>query len=247
MPTLYEILGAPTHASADELRRAYHRAARRLHPDVNPDVDADAMRQLNQAWAVLGAPASRLSYDRSLRRGVAGGIAAAEQPQQPEQSTGGRIDGGQDPAIPTLARVLRPSVVIIAVLLVIFLVTAYAGPGPSDRSPATIPSTPSPSAVPAGAPAPTGPTGPVASPPEEATTAPAGVPLGPLPEGTSAARLVGQCLQIVPSYDAVVSCSTANNGRVVTVADAVNGCPPATRAYRLTSLSQIVCLGPSSP
>ena len=70
MSSLYGLLGVPPDASADEIRRAYYRAARQLHPDVNPDADAAAaMRRLNDAWAVLGDPAARRSHGsvRSIR------------------------------------------------------------------------------------------------------------------------------------------------------------------------------------
>ena len=50
-------------------RRAYYRAARQIHPDVNPGIDtSDQMRRLNQAWVVLGDPEARRSYDRRRRR-----------------------------------------------------------------------------------------------------------------------------------------------------------------------------------
>ena len=219
MPTLYEILGAPADSTDDELRQAYRRAARRLHPDVNPDTDTDAMLQLNRAWAVLGVPARRRWYDRSLESPDPGGT---EPPGEPADGAGSGAEGDGDPGVPPLLRFLRPSVIILAVLVVIFLVTAYAGPRASDRSPAGSPSTSTPVVPAAG-----------------------GAPAGSLPDGTGAARLVGQCLRLAPGYDAVVSCSTANDGRVQAVADAAGGCPPATRAYRLTAVAQILCLDPN--
>jgi hypothetical protein len=228
MATLYEILGAPADASDDQLRQAYRRAARRLHPDVNPEVDADAMLQLNRAWAVLGVPDRRRSYDRSLQGPGPGPVEG----EVTDGSAGGPAagpDASEDPRLPPLARVLRPSAVIIAVLLVIFLVTAYAGPRPGGRTP----SDPPPSSLPV-------------TPPAGAGTAPAGaVPVGTLPGGTDPARLVGRCLRVAPGYDAVVSCSSANDGLVVTVASGAGACPPATRAYRLTGVGQIVCLDPN--
>jgi curved DNA-binding protein CbpA len=202
-----------------------------LHPDVNPDADADAMLRLNRAWAVLGVPARRRSYDRSLESPFPGGI---EPSARPAEGPGDETGPGEDPGVPPLARFLRPSVVIIAVLLVIFLVTAYAGPGPGGRNPTGPPSSSLPVPTPAGA----GSTG--------AGTSPgAGAPSGAFPGGTDPARLVGQCLRLAAGFDAVVSCSTANDGRVQAVADAAGACPPATRAYRLAAVAPWLCLDPN--
>lgn len=70
--TLYDDLGVVPGASADELRRAYLRLARRYHPDVvassDPRTRAEAerrMRSVNEAWRVLGDPVRRRAYDRT--------------------------------------------------------------------------------------------------------------------------------------------------------------------------------------
>jgi hypothetical protein len=69
LPNYYGVLGVPSTASQDEIRKAYRRLARRYHPDVNPldkdDVAANEfMRQLNEAYAVLGDTSRRVAYDR---------------------------------------------------------------------------------------------------------------------------------------------------------------------------------------
>lgn len=66
--TYYDLLEIAPNAPADDVRRAYHRAVRRYHPDVNPSPDA-AQRTalLNDAWATLRDPAARAAYDRSIR------------------------------------------------------------------------------------------------------------------------------------------------------------------------------------
>ncbi len=64
-PDLYDRLGVPPTASAEEIRRAYRREAVRAHPDTG-GADVVRMVALNDAWRVLREPASRARYDRSL-------------------------------------------------------------------------------------------------------------------------------------------------------------------------------------
>ncbi|MDQ1391382.1 MAG: curved DNA-binding protein, partial [Acidimicrobiaceae bacterium] len=65
--TLYERLGVSPGASAEALRAGYRRRARQLHPDVAGDGDTgEAMRSLNQAWAVLSDSGRRRRYDEEL-------------------------------------------------------------------------------------------------------------------------------------------------------------------------------------
>ena len=64
----YEVLGVPRTASADEIRKAYRRLARKHHPDANPaDKTADGrFKALNEANAVLSDPAKRARYDQQV-------------------------------------------------------------------------------------------------------------------------------------------------------------------------------------
>ncbi len=62
----YSTLGVPNDASADDIRKAYRKLARKHHPDLNPN-DAEAKKkfqQLNEANEVLSDPEKRKKYDQ---------------------------------------------------------------------------------------------------------------------------------------------------------------------------------------
>ncbi len=72
---LYEILGVSKDASDSEIKKAFRRRARELHPDVNKAADAeDQFKELNEAYDVLSDPNKRAQYDRfGTIPGAAGG------------------------------------------------------------------------------------------------------------------------------------------------------------------------------
>lgn len=69
----YAVLGVERGASADEIKRAWRKLARKHHPDLSSAPDAAArMQELNEAWDVLRDPEKRAAYDR-LGQGRRGG------------------------------------------------------------------------------------------------------------------------------------------------------------------------------
>jgi len=61
----YRILGVPRSASQDDIKKAYRRLARKFHPDVSSQADAEArFKEINEANEVLCDPEKRSAYDR---------------------------------------------------------------------------------------------------------------------------------------------------------------------------------------
>lgn len=86
MTTHYDVLGVTADATAEQIKRAYYRRARRLHPDAHAgatdavvDEAARAMAEINQAWNVLRDPQSRADYDRVLA--LESGLGASSLPR----------------------------------------------------------------------------------------------------------------------------------------------------------------------
>lgn len=61
----YEVMGLSRDASADEIKRAYRRLARKYHPDVSKETDAETrFKELGEAYEVLKDSEKRAAYDQ---------------------------------------------------------------------------------------------------------------------------------------------------------------------------------------
>ncbi len=94
MPTAakdyYRVLGVKRTATADEVRKAYRRLARKLHPDVNPNNKAaeDKFKEVQEAYDILSDPKKREFFDRAgffsdqaFQHGAEGFGAGAGEPR----------------------------------------------------------------------------------------------------------------------------------------------------------------------
>ncbi|MDF1485177.1 DnaJ C-terminal domain-containing protein [Ramlibacter sp. H39-3-26] len=80
----YSTLGVERTASEDEIRKAYRRLARKYHPDVSKEADAEVrMRDVNEAYEVLHDKEKRAAYDGLAERVARGGGAGPQGGFQP--------------------------------------------------------------------------------------------------------------------------------------------------------------------
>ncbi|MCK0471603.1 molecular chaperone DnaJ [Halalkalibacter sp. APA_J-10(15)] len=61
----YEVLGVDQNASVDEVKKAYRKLARKYHPDVNKEADAEAkFKEVKEAYDTLSDPQKKSHYDQ---------------------------------------------------------------------------------------------------------------------------------------------------------------------------------------
>lgn len=92
----YKILGVDKSATQDDIKKAYRKQARKLHPDLNPnDKEAEKQfKQLNEANEVLSNPENRAKYDKYGEHWKHGEEYEKAQQQQRQQYQGGNYEGG---------------------------------------------------------------------------------------------------------------------------------------------------------
>ncbi len=67
----YEALGVPRNASQSDLKSAFRNMARKYHPDISKEPDAEEkFKEINEAYAILSDDKKRAAYDRFGHAGV---------------------------------------------------------------------------------------------------------------------------------------------------------------------------------
>ena len=96
----YAILGVPKTASQAEIKKAYRKLARELHPDTNKDPDAEKrFKDANEAHAVLSDVVQRApGVDKITNGGVDGaggrlGVDGARRDDVARSDVGRRVEG----------------------------------------------------------------------------------------------------------------------------------------------------------
>ena len=91
----YEVLGVPRTATADDIKQAYRKLARKHHPDLQPAAErgraAERFKEINEAYEVLSDADKRARYD-ALGAGYKGGADFTPPPGSEWQTTTGPTD-----------------------------------------------------------------------------------------------------------------------------------------------------------
>jgi len=85
MATLYDTLGVPTHATEEEIKRAYRKAAMKWHPDRNggaEEVARATFQEIKDAYAILSDATQRKVYDSVYAEQMRGWEAQRARQQQ---------------------------------------------------------------------------------------------------------------------------------------------------------------------
>lgn len=74
MKDYYQILGVDRNASENDIKKAYRNLAKKYHPDVNKNSDAETkFKEIQEAYEVLSDPSKKRQYDAVLNSGYRGG------------------------------------------------------------------------------------------------------------------------------------------------------------------------------
>lgn len=88
----YALLGLDPSSSIDDIRIAFRRRAKELHPDAETG-DATAFIRLKRAYDTLNDPAARARYDRASTARVRRAMSTASEPPLPQRTRSSRSGG----------------------------------------------------------------------------------------------------------------------------------------------------------
>src|SRR5712671_1317675 len=92
----YSVLGVSKTASADDLKKAYRKLAKKLHPDVNPGdkKSEERFKEVSSAFEVLGDPKKRALYDEFGEISTRPGFDEQKAREIQRQAQAGGFGGG---------------------------------------------------------------------------------------------------------------------------------------------------------
>jgi hypothetical protein len=125
----YEVLGVTSSASTDDVRRAYLRMARHYHPDAASG-DAEAMVEINAAWALLSDPTERALLDHDQRRAERTYVKPPSSQQFVPYDTGddeGADDWRYEPDVGDPRTAPRRAIVMAPVVCVFAFLASFVG------------------------------------------------------------------------------------------------------------------------
>jgi DnaJ-class molecular chaperone len=95
----YTILGVGRDSSIRQIKQTYKRLAKEWHPGLHPQDPScrTRIREINEAYEVLGDPAKRLAYDRRMQEERISGFQTSrfhtDDPEHPFLSYFSRMNG----------------------------------------------------------------------------------------------------------------------------------------------------------
>src|SRR6266542_1804167 len=97
----YAVLGVPSTATQDEIKKAYRKLAKKYHPDANSSdaKAAERFKEISEANTVLGDVEKRKQYDEMRRLGAFGGFGFGGGASPRSSSRAGQSAGGGGPSI----------------------------------------------------------------------------------------------------------------------------------------------------